>query len=121
VIDRYAFKTDSSGYLNNLRDHLYLFDVATKKAEAADNRDLQRAPAILVARRHEGSRSSASAERIPIARTTPTVWVVDAKPGATPQQLTTFTGPDEGVRRGAPTASGSPIYRAMTSATTPTT
>src|SRR5918994_2038070 len=34
VIDRYQFKRDVDGYLRNARTHLYLFDVATKKAEA---------------------------------------------------------------------------------------
>ena len=33
VIDRYQFKRDYAGYLEHLRDHLYLFDIATKKAE----------------------------------------------------------------------------------------
>ena len=34
VIDRYQFKQDVDGYLRNARTHLYVFDVATKKAEA---------------------------------------------------------------------------------------
>src|SRR5918993_637724 len=34
VIDRYQFKQDGDGYLRNARKHLYVFDVATKKAEA---------------------------------------------------------------------------------------
>ena len=34
VIDRYHFKADVDGYLRGERTHLYLFDVATKKAEA---------------------------------------------------------------------------------------
>jgi dipeptidyl aminopeptidase/acylaminoacyl peptidase len=33
VIDRYHFKRDYAGYLQHLRDHLYVFDIATKKAE----------------------------------------------------------------------------------------
>src|SRR6476469_3378457 len=33
VIDRYQFKQDISGYLRQERTHLYVFDVATKKAE----------------------------------------------------------------------------------------
>jgi dipeptidyl aminopeptidase/acylaminoacyl peptidase len=33
VVDRYYFKRDVSGYLRGERSHLYLFDVATKKAE----------------------------------------------------------------------------------------
>ena len=33
VIDRYYFKEDETGYLGALRQHLYVFDVATRKAE----------------------------------------------------------------------------------------
>ena len=33
VIDRFQFKQDKVGYLRNLRDHLYVFDLATRKAE----------------------------------------------------------------------------------------
>ena len=37
VIDRYAFKTDSSGYLNNLRDHLSV-RCGDEEVRGADNR-----------------------------------------------------------------------------------
>lgn len=33
VIDRYYFKEDETGYLGDQRQHLYVFDVATRKAE----------------------------------------------------------------------------------------
>jgi dipeptidyl aminopeptidase/acylaminoacyl peptidase len=33
VIDRFYFKEDETGYLGPLRQHLYVFDVATRKAE----------------------------------------------------------------------------------------
>jgi dipeptidyl aminopeptidase/acylaminoacyl peptidase len=33
VIDRFYFKEDETGYLGALRQHLYLFDIATRKAE----------------------------------------------------------------------------------------
>ena len=33
VIDRYYFKADGDGYLRGERSHLYLFDIASKKAE----------------------------------------------------------------------------------------
>ncbi len=39
VIDRYQFKRDYAGYLEHLRDHLYLFDIATKKAEPLTSGD----------------------------------------------------------------------------------
>ena len=95
VIDRYAFKTDSSGYLNNLRDHLYLFDVAAKKAEQLTTGIYsERQPSWSP----DGARIAFISERgtDPDRTNNPDVWVVDAKAGATPHQLTTFTGPDEG-------------------------
>lgn len=33
VIDRYYFKEDGTGYMSSRRQHLYVFDVATRKAE----------------------------------------------------------------------------------------
>ena len=33
VVDRYHFKEDGDGYLGSRRTHLYLFDIATKKAD----------------------------------------------------------------------------------------
>ena len=52
VIDRYQFKRDYAGYLEHLRDHLYLFDIATKKAEPLTTRRLRRSQPLVVARRH---------------------------------------------------------------------
>ena len=95
VIDRYAFKTDASGYLDNLRDHLYLFDVAAKKADPLTTGIYsERQPSWSP----DGTRIAFISERgaDPDRTNNPDLWVVDAKTGATPQQLSTFTGPDEG-------------------------
>ena len=51
VIDRYHFKADVDGYLRGERSHLYLFDVAAKKAERAHAGRLRRGVAGLVAGR----------------------------------------------------------------------
>ena len=61
VIDRYHFKSDVDGYLRGERTHLYLFDVATKKAEVLTPGHVRRGGAGVVARRHPDRVRRASA------------------------------------------------------------
>ena len=96
VIDRYQFKRDYAGYLQHLRDHLYLFDIATKKVEPLTSGDYDDRSPVVVARRHEGRVCQQARRPIPIAATTATSMSIDAKAGATPRQLTTYTGEDGG-------------------------
>src|SRR3954470_2016784 len=97
VIDRYAFKQDVSGYQRQERTHLYLFDVATKKAEALTTGLLyeESSPAwspdgaqiAFVSKRGEGD----------IDRHDNTdVWVIDPRTGVQPRQVTTSKNSDEG-------------------------
>jgi dipeptidyl aminopeptidase/acylaminoacyl peptidase len=97
VIDRYHFKQDVEGYLRNERSHLYLFDLATKKAEALTSglQFEEESPAwspdgtkiAFVSKRGAGD----------LDRTENTdVWVIDARVGAEPRQVTTAPTPDEG-------------------------
>jgi dipeptidyl aminopeptidase/acylaminoacyl peptidase len=97
VIDRYQFKQDIDGYLRNAREHLYVFDVATKKAEALTSgiQYSESSPVwspdstriAFVSKRGEGD----------IDRHDNTdVWVIDARPGSQPRQITTATTSDEG-------------------------
>ena len=95
VIDRYAFKNDQSGYLEKLRSHLYVFDVASKKAEQITSGDFDdHSPAWSP----DGTRLAFVSERDKDADRTnnPDIFIVEAKAGATPSKLTTFPGPDEG-------------------------
>ena len=97
VIDRYHFKQDIQGYLRNARTHLYLFDVATKKAVAITSGVLydESSPVwspdgtqiAFVSKRGAGD----------VDRTDNSdVWVIEAKAGAQPRQVTTSPNPDEG-------------------------
>jgi len=93
VLDRFQFKQDETGYLDKRRDHLYLFDLATRRAElltpgaydetapawSPDGRSI----AFVSKRRPEFDRTNNW-----------DLYVVDAVAGAAPRQLTTFEGPD---------------------------
>jgi dipeptidyl aminopeptidase/acylaminoacyl peptidase len=95
VIDRYLFKSDGSGYLGDRRDHLYIFDLATKKLEQLTSGPYDDESPVWSL---DGSRIAFVSARGPDPdRTGNTdIFVVDAKPGATPRRLTTFDGPDDG-------------------------
>ena len=95
VIDRYNFKRDVAGYLGTKRTHLALFDIATKKLDS------------LTSAAHDDDSPSWSpdGQRIAFVRTPiaepgkgreSDVFVIDARKGALPRQLTTFEGPDGG-------------------------
>jgi dipeptidyl aminopeptidase/acylaminoacyl peptidase len=96
VVDRYHFKRDYAGYLQRLRDHLYVFDIASKKSEQITTGDFDdRSPAWSP----DGTKLAFISKR---TQTDPdrshdfNVFVVDAKAGATPRALTTFEGEDSG-------------------------
>jgi dipeptidyl aminopeptidase/acylaminoacyl peptidase len=95
VIDRYHFKQDREGYLKRLYTHLWLFDVAEKKAEPltsgawSDERPAWspdgRAIAFVSVRGPDPDRSDDS-----------NIYVIEARAGAEARALTTFAGPDSG-------------------------
>jgi dipeptidyl aminopeptidase/acylaminoacyl peptidase len=88
VIDRYHYKEDRTGYLKHVYSHIAVFDVATKKADV-----------ITSGRVDDGSHAwSPDGTKIaflskrgaadPDRTINEDLWVVDAKAGATPRQLT---------------------------------
>ena len=96
VIDRYQFKADVDGYLRGERSHLYLFDLASKKAEilTAGTFD-EDAPAwspdgrrIAFVRRQ----SEKDVDKAPNRD----LFVIDARAGAEPVRLTTTTADERG-------------------------
>lgn len=95
VLDRYAFKRDIEGYLDNRRNHIWVFDVATKTevqitTGSFDDTNASWSP--------DGSMIAFTSERgaDPDRDNNSDVYVVEARAGATPRQLTTWSGPDGG-------------------------
>jgi dipeptidyl aminopeptidase/acylaminoacyl peptidase len=93
VLDRYYFKEDKIGYLRALRNHLYLLDVSSRK------------PDLLTPGNHDETQPAWSPDSNSIVFVTKRdgdfdrnenwdLYVVDAKVGAQPRQLTTFKGKD---------------------------
>jgi dipeptidyl aminopeptidase/acylaminoacyl peptidase len=96
VVDRYRFKRDYAGYLQRFHDHLYVFDIAAKKSEQItsggfDDSNPSWSPdgtrIAFVSKRPQGDPDRSGDSNI---------YVVDAKPGATPKAVTTFEGEDGG-------------------------
>jgi dipeptidyl aminopeptidase/acylaminoacyl peptidase len=95
VINRYNFKADITGYLGTKRSHLALLDIASKKVDT-----------LTSALADDDSPSwSPDGTRIAFVRETPAepgsardndIYVIDARVGAQPKQLTDFDGPDGG-------------------------
>jgi dipeptidyl aminopeptidase/acylaminoacyl peptidase len=96
VVDRYQFKRDIDGYLRNEKSHLYLFELASKKADIlTPGRFDESAPAwspdgkqIAFIRRH-GESDIDKTENAD-------VFVIDALAGATARQLTKTMQFEEG-------------------------
>jgi dipeptidyl aminopeptidase/acylaminoacyl peptidase len=93
VIDRFQFKEDDSGYLTDRRQHLFLFDLASRLAfpltpgkynEALPSWSPDGLRIAFVSKR------SADMDR----DDNYDIYLLDAKPGAVPRQLTTFEGAD---------------------------
>jgi dipeptidyl aminopeptidase/acylaminoacyl peptidase len=95
VIDRYHFKQDREGYLGPLHTHLTLFDVETHKAEIlTSGRFNERFPAWSPDGRSIAFVSNRTPD--PDRNEDTNVYVIEAKPGTEPRQLTTYSGPDGG-------------------------
>jgi len=97
VVDRYHFKQDIEGYLRNARAHLYLFDVATRKAQAITSGILYEESSPVWS--PDGTQIAFVSKRGTgdLDRHENTdVWVIDAKAGAEPRQLTTSPNEDSG-------------------------
>jgi dipeptidyl aminopeptidase/acylaminoacyl peptidase len=96
VIDRYHFKQDREGYLKRFYTHVYVFDIASKKAEQITTGQFNdTSPAWSP----DGTKIAFVSKRAgpdPDRHENSDIYVVDAKAGAEPRQLTTYAGSDTG-------------------------
>jgi dipeptidyl aminopeptidase/acylaminoacyl peptidase len=94
VVDRYHFKEDVSGYLRNEKTHLYLFDVSGKKADILTPGTFDEELPVWSP---DGSQIAFVTKRGTgdLDRNDNTdVYVIDAKIGAEPRQVTTSPASD---------------------------
>lgn len=97
VVDRYHFKQDVEGYIrDNQWDSLYLYDLATKKAEklTTDKNVNEENAAWSPDGKWIAYVSNHDAD--PDRSVNTDVFVVAPKPGSTARKLTTWNGPDGG-------------------------
>jgi dipeptidyl aminopeptidase/acylaminoacyl peptidase len=95
VVDRYHFKQDGEGYLGNRRRHLYLFDVTARKVEQlTTGRYDETSPSWSP----DGRWIAFVSERGPDPDRTndSNIYVIEARLGAQPRQLSDWPGPDGG-------------------------
>ncbi len=95
VINRYAFKRDVEGYLGDRRNHVWVFDLDSKKEIQLTSGPYDDAnPAWSP----DGTRIAFVSERTadPDRLNNSDIFVVDARAGSAVRQLTTFNGPDGG-------------------------
>lgn len=95
VIDRYHFKQDRTGYLGSLHQHLWIFDLETRKGEAITSGPFdERAPAWSPDGKSIAFVSNRASD--PDRSADSNIYVIEARAGAEPRALTVFPGPDGG-------------------------
>jgi Tol biopolymer transport system component len=99
VIDRYQYKQDVEGYrYKKIHTHLYFFDIATKKLDTLTRGgDYDEEGAVWSP---DGSQIAFVSNRTPDPdkNENSDIYVIEAKPGATMRQLTTWKGTDNSPR-----------------------
>lgn len=93
VTDRYKFKQDVKGYLLREPTHLYLYDLASKKMDTLTRGEYSEASPVWSP---DGQQIAFVSNRTedPDRNTNSDIWIIDAKPGASLRQLTTWGGAD---------------------------
>ena len=95
VLDRFGFKRDVAGYLDRLRDHVWIVDIASRKALQVTSGDYDDAS---VRWSPDGAMLAFVSEREgdPDRVNNSDIYLVEAQAGATPRKITTWAGPDAG-------------------------
>jgi dipeptidyl aminopeptidase/acylaminoacyl peptidase len=93
VIDRYHFKQDIEGYLQQLHDHLYLLDVNTKKLDTLTSGEKdENSPVWSPDSKTIAFVSNRTVD--PDKNSNKDIFTIDARPNAAMLQLTTWKGRD---------------------------
>ncbi len=93
MIDRYHFKSDGEGYMERKRNHLYVFDVETKKIDTLTRGDFDEGnPVWSPDSKKIVFVSNRTAD--PDRNGNTDLWVMETKKGATIKQLTTWQDSD---------------------------
>ncbi len=93
VMDRYHFKEDRDGWVENRYTHLYIFDIGSKKTDTLTRGNFDEASPVWSP---DGKQLAFASNRStdPDKNENQDIWVMDAAKGATMKQLTTWAGAD---------------------------
>jgi dipeptidyl aminopeptidase/acylaminoacyl peptidase len=92
-IDRYHFKEDIEGYLDNRKTHLYLFNVDTKKLDTLTKRNFNESD-VDISSDGKFIAYASNVSATPDQNSNTDIFLLSLLPGSTPQQLTFYKGSD---------------------------
>jgi len=91
VVDRLQFKADYTGYLNRLRNHIYVYDIGSKQLEQITSGDFDDSQPAWSPGDNQVAFTS---NRNPGADANTDIWLVNASQGSEARQLTSNKGAD---------------------------
>jgi len=120
VIDRYHFKQDREGYLRHIYNHIGVFELASKTATVITKGNTDDASPSWSPDGKQIAFLSKRGHADPDRTSNEDLWVVEARAGAEPRQLTRTPDGEGGRRRGVRMAAASACCSATTTRTPPT-